>query len=231
MHQRLTILILGACVVAAAAVSAAGAGASAGQARRRAAPPAPKPAAPLVVPPEVQCPSPLGKGVRTMQTFCDVLTGRDPADGILVTIPPHTGIATLTFDLHNRHLYSEELVKTNRAFRQYTATIGALTTDNTLLSRAIVQSEFRTLADLLDRISADTAPGAVKAVAPTGSEPVRISIPADVDTVSLLGEKLTVTGPDGTDNFSAPGRPVAVISHVMLEYRPVVVRRRAPRRK
>ena len=222
-------------MVAAAGLSAAAQatkpGAKAGQARRQA--PAPPPPPPLVVPPDVQCPSPLGTGVRTMLLFCDVLTGRDPADGILVTIPPHEGTATLIFDLHNRHLYSEELVKTKRAFRQYTATIGALTTDNTLLSRAVVQSEFRTLADLLDRITSDTAPGAVKAVAPTGSEPVRIAIPAaaEEDRVSILGEKLTVIGPDGTDTFSAPGRPVAVISHVMLEYQPVVVRRRAPRRR
>ena len=58
---------------------------------------------------------------------------------------------TLTFDLHNRHTYSEELIKTNRAYRRYTATIGVLTLDNTLLSRAVVQNEFRTAADLVDR--------------------------------------------------------------------------------
>jgi hypothetical protein len=33
----------------------------------------------------------------------------------------------LTFDLHNLHLYSEELVKARRAYARYTATIGVLT--------------------------------------------------------------------------------------------------------
>ena len=41
--------------------------------------------------------------------FCDVLTGRDPAGGIIITLPPHSGPVTLSFDLHNRHTYSEEL--------------------------------------------------------------------------------------------------------------------------
>ena len=108
----------------------------------------------------ITCPNPLGEGVQTKASFCDVLTGRDPADGILVEIPPHAGPATLTFDLHNRHMYSEELVKTNRGYRRYTATIGVLTMDNTLLSRAVVQNEFRTAADLVDRIGGGAGPAA-----------------------------------------------------------------------
>ena len=41
-------------------------------------------------------------------------------------LPPHTGPVTLTFDLHNRHTYSEELSKTNRGYRRYTASIKSL---------------------------------------------------------------------------------------------------------
>ena len=96
---------------------------------------------PTVAPAMVKCPNVLGTGVKTMREFCDVLTGRDPADGIVVELPPHTGPVTLTFDLHNRHMYSEELIRTNRAYRRYTATVGVLTADNTLLSRAVVQNE------------------------------------------------------------------------------------------
>jgi hypothetical protein len=164
-----------------------------------------------------------------------VLTGRDPMDGIIVTLPPHTGAVTLTFDLHNRHLYSEELLKSGRGYRHYTATIGVLTPNNDLVSRAVVQSEFRSAADLIERIAGDQGTAAVKAVAPTGSEPIRITIPADlanVPTVSILGEKLTVISPEPSspDTFTAPGRPVAVISNVMIEYRPAPARRPARRR-
>ncbi|MEQ1575171.1 MAG: hypothetical protein ABL993_13105 [Vicinamibacterales bacterium] len=189
------------------------------------------PAAPLTEPAQLVCPSPLGTGVRTRRTFCDVLTGGEPADGIVVTVPPHAGTAVIIFDLHNRHLYSEELVKSNRAYRLYTATIGVLTPDNTLLSRAVIRNEFRTAADLVDRIASDTGAGSMKAVAPTGLETVRITIPEDAASVSILGEKLSVIRPDGTDTFSAPGRPVAVISNVLLEYRPAPARRPASRRR
>lgn len=170
---------------------------------------------------ELRCPSELGMGVKTRRRYCDVLTGRDPKGGILVTIPPHRGPVTLTFELHNRHTYSEELVKAKKAFRQYTATIGVLTMDNTLIDRAIIQSDFRTAADLYDRIEGGAAPGGVKAVAPSGSEMITMELPEDVsDRVSILGENLKVKRPDGDDNFVAPGRPIATISNVMIEYRP-----------
>jgi hypothetical protein len=186
----------------------------------RRAPPPPPP--PITEPAALECPSPLGTGIKTGRTFCDVLTGRDPAEGIVITLPPHTGPVTLTFDLHNRHTYSEELIKSNRAYRHYTATIGVLTADNTLLARAVVQNEFRTPADLIERIGGGAGPGGVKAVAPTGLESISVMIPPEEQSVSLLGEKLAVIRADATtpDTFTVPGRPIAVVSNLMVEYRP-----------
>lgn len=170
---------------------------------------------------EWKCSSELGVGVATGRRFCDVLTGNDPKEGVLITIPPHRGPVKIGFELHNRHTYSAELVKQKLAYRKYTATIGVLTMDNTLVDRAVVQSEFRTEKDLFDRISGGAGPGGVKAVAPSGSEFIEMDLPEDVEgQVSILGEKLSVMRPDGTDNFSSPGRPIATISNVMLEYRP-----------
>ena len=89
------------------------------------------------------CPTPLGVGVTTKLSFCDVLTGRDPAAGMLIALPPHTGPVTLTFDLHNRHTYSEEQMKTSARSPATRRPSGVLTMDNTLISRAVVQNEFR----------------------------------------------------------------------------------------
>ena len=202
---------------------------------RRAATPPPAPApATKTEPAMMTCPQVLGEGVRTTRQFCDVLIGRDPAGGILITLPPHAGNVTLTFDLHNRHTYSEELVKAGKAYSRYTATIGVLTLDNTLISRAIVQNEFRTQADLVDRISGGSGAAGVKAVAPTGTEAVSIVIPEEAMQVSILGEKLSVVRPDNNDTFSAVGRPMAIISNAMVEYKPPPpprpVKRPAPRR-
>jgi len=174
--------------------------------------------------PEMVCPAPLGVGVQSNLSFCDVLTGRDPAGGILIKLPPHRGPITLTFNLHNRHTYSEEQVKAQRAFAKYTATIGVLAMDNTLISRAVVQNEFRTAADLVDRVGGGAGPGGVKAVAPTGNELVTITIPEREDQISILGEKLAVERLDGDAVYTQAGRPIANISNVMIEYRPGPVR-------
>ena len=186
-------------------------------ARRPAPPPLPPP---KQEPADVVCPTPLGAGVTSKLAFCDVMSGRIPAEGILIKLPQHRGPVTLTFDLHNRHTYSEEQVKANRAFSRYTATVGVLTMDNTLISRAVVENEFRKVTDLVDRVSGGAGPGGVKAVAPTGTESISITIPEEEEQVSILGEKLTVERLDGTATYSSPGRPIAIISNVMIEYRP-----------
>lgn len=181
---------------------------------------------------EWQCVSALGTGVTTGRRFCDVLTGNDPKQGVLITIPPHRGPVTISFDLHNRHTYSAELVKLKQAYRKYTATVGVLSMDNTLVDRAVVLSEFRTEKDLFDRISGGAGPGGVKAVAPSGAEPIVLELPADIgDQVSVLGEKLTVVRPQGVDTFTSPGRPIASISNVMLEFRPGPPPKKAPAKK
>lgn len=190
-------------------------------ARRPAPAPLPPPLPPpITVAPEFTCPTPLGLGVTTKRSYCDVMSGRDPAAGILIPLPPHLGPVTLTFDLHNRQTYSEEQVKANRAYARYTAVIGALTLDNTLIRRAAVQSEFRKASDLVERIGGGAGPAGVKAVAPTGTEHVTITIPEGEEQVSLLGEKLIVDRVDESATYASPGRPIAVISNVMIEYQP-----------
>ena len=183
-------------------------------------PPAPAATAIKKGAPEMTCPAPLGVGVRTKLSFCEVMAGRDPAAGVIIQVPPHKGPATLSFDLHNLHTYSEEQVKARRAYARYTATIGVLTLDNTLISRAVVQNEFRAAADLVDRVGGGAGPGGVKAVAPTGKESITVMIPEGELAVSLLGEKLAVERIDGPATYSQPGRPVAVVSNLMLEYKP-----------
>jgi hypothetical protein len=198
--------------------------------KRRAAVPA-KPVKQTVAPADLTCPSPLGIGVKTKLNFCDVLTGRDPAQGILIKLPPHRGILTLRFDLHNRHTYSDDEMRQKRGFASYAAGIGVLEMDNTLVTRAVATAEFRRAEDMLDRISGGAGPGGVKAVAPVGSEPITVSIRADVTAVSILGEKLTVIRADGVAaTYSAPGRPIAILSNATVEYTPAPAppARRAP---
>ncbi len=182
-------------------------------------------------PADISCNETLGTGVRTGRTFCEVLSGREASGGIIVQLPKRAGPATLYFDLHNRHTYSAQEEKAGRAYTRYTATIGVLTMENTLLTRAVIQSEFRKEADLFDRITASGTTG-MKAIAPTGVESIAIDIPADIDRVSILGEKLATSRLEGDALYTAPGRPVAVISQVVVEYKaPVPPPTRNPARR
>jgi hypothetical protein len=217
----------GLIVLAIALVVAGPAAAQTATAKKPAKKPAPaakaaKPATPqrIAARANLTCPQVLGTGVGSKLEFCDVVTGRNPADGIIIQLPPHKGLLTLTLDLHNRHTYSEEMVKAGKAYANYTATIGALTMDGTLLARGVVRSEFRTGRDLLDRIGGGAGPKGVKAVAPVGTERISIDVPEDVNQVSLLGEKLTVLTVNGTETFTAPQRPIADVSNINIDYQP-----------
>jgi hypothetical protein len=212
-------------VIVAAAVAAAPVAAQ----KRRTAPRKPPPKAaeikPKTMTPEVKCPSLIGMGVKTVRSFCDVPAGRDPAEGIVVTLPAHVGAGTLSFDLHARHLYSEDEMKRGKAYARYRAVIGVLTMKGDLLDRGAVEAEFRTAGDLFDRIGGGGGPGGLKAVAPAGREAIVIEVPAGVDQVSLLGETLDAITPAGHETAVMPGRPVAIVSNLLFEYKPAPVKR------
>jgi hypothetical protein len=184
------------------------------------APAKPTPPALKTMTPEITCLSLIGMGVKTIRSFCDVPAGRDPQQGILITVPPHAGPATLTFDLHARHTYSEDQTKSGKGYSRYTAVIGVLTMKGDLISRGAVQAEFRAATDLFDRIGGGAGPGGLKAVAPIGREQIYVTIPAGVEQVSVLGETLDATTPAGHETVVLPGRPIAIISNVLVEYKP-----------
>jgi hypothetical protein len=182
----------------------------------------------------MKCPTVLGVGVTTKREFCDILSGRTPLEGLIITLPPHRGDLILMFDLHNRHTYSDELMKAKRGYARYTAMIGALAMDNTLIQRAAITTEFRAATDLFDRIGGGGGAGpggGVRAVAPAGVEHIRIAIPQAENEISLLGEKVTVDSIDGSATYSSPGRPIAVVSNVTIEYRPAPPPKPAPAAK
>ena len=199
MKRRSIVLIL-------ALLLAAGRGANA-QARR-------------IEPAEVRCPSVLGVGINTDLAFCDVLIQRDAGQGILVVLPSYRGDATISFNLHNRHTYSEEEERSGRAYAQYLASVAVATMAGDILTKGIVMSEFRSAFDLVDRVSGGAGPGGRKAIAPTGRERVFVTVAENIEQISIVGQGLEVRRSDSRDIFNSIGRPVAVISDVQVEYSP-----------
>ena len=172
-----------------------------------------------VEPVEVRCPSVLGVGVTTDVPFCDVVIQSDPVLAITVVLPPRRGEATLSFNLHNRHIYSEDDVQAGRAYRRYMAEVAVATPAGDVLARRYILSEFRDATDLVDRVTGGAGPEGIKAIAPAGAERVYVPIPAGLDRVVIAGQGLNVLHYDHTrDEIRILGRPVAVLSDVQLEY-------------
>jgi hypothetical protein len=185
-----------------------------------------KPSALKTATPEIKCPSLLGMGVKTIRSFCDVPAGRDPALGVLITLPAHVGTGTLSFDLHARHMYSREQTQQGKAYAHYRAVIAVMSMTNDLIERDTVDAEFRSDADLFDRISGGAGPAGLKAIAPVGREQIFVTIPAKIDQVSLVGDSLDALTPAGHETAVMPGRPIAIVSNVLFEYKPAPVRKR-----
>jgi hypothetical protein len=179
--------------------------------------------APIRETPLMQCPSVLGNGTKSQRLFCDVLIGSYPAGGLRITIPPHEGRATLLFTIHNRQMLPADGAKKDgpAPYARYTAILRVLAPNGSELQKAVVQSEYRSTADIIERIAGGAGPGGVKAVAPTGSEPIVVDLPPGLTEVSLVGERLVIERLDGSETITTAGRPIAVVSQVFVEYQAV----------
>jgi hypothetical protein len=168
------------------------------------------------------CAASLGSGLKSKREFCDVVIGKLPKESIAVTIPAHTGTATLMFDLHNRFVLPATLAP-GLSYARHEAIVALVKANGDVINRAAVVREFRVVADLFDQITGGGQPGGLKAVAPGPAEPIRFIIPAGVNTVGIVGSRLqTLTRSDGDEVFENPGRPVAIVSNVRVEFKPVV---------
>lgn len=167
------------------------------------------------------CAASLGTGLKSKREFCDVIIARVPKDSVAITIPAHTGAATLMFDLHNRFLLPAVSTVPGLLYTRHEAIVSVVTNTGDVINRAAVVREFRLVSDLFDRITGGGRPGGVKAVAPGPAEPIRFVIPAGVNALGIVGSRLqTLTRAGGDEVFENPGRPVAIVSNVRVEFRP-----------
>ncbi len=167
------------------------------------------------------CASDLGAGLTSRRSYCDVLITKSGQDSVFMSIPAHTGPATLHFDLHNRFTVPASGTPAGEWFMRATAQVAVVRPTGQVIERLAVRSEFRTIKDLFDRISGGAPPGGIKAVAPGRAEPLRVVIPAGLNGAGIVGVKLeysTLAQPSATAD--TPGRPIAIVSNVRVEYVP-----------
>ena len=197
-------------------------GAADQQRKKPVAPPAKSTAAkpgPAKTTRDVTCPVDLGVGTKSKRQFCDVVIGTDAASGISMRVPPHTGPSTLMFDLHNRFAITGSTLP----FARTSALVAVLNGNSgAMIERAAVLGELRTEVDLFDRI-ASAGTGGSKTVAPGRPAAVKILIPANVTSISIVGVRVELTSKDGRAEYATMGRPIAIASNMRIEYLPATV--------
>ena len=166
------------------------------------------------------CGADLGVGLKSRRKFCDLVISTNARDGVKMTIPPHSGPSTLMFDLHNRFTLPAIAVVGPLTFARHEAIVAVVRPAGEVLQRAAVVREFRAPSDLFDQITGGSRPGGVKAIGPGPAEPIRVTVPAGVAAVGIVGMRLDVLTRASEEVFDTPGRPVAIVSNVRLEYRP-----------
>jgi hypothetical protein len=165
--------------------------------------------------PKTVCPAVAGVGAATKRRYCDVRIAEIVEDGIRIEIPARTGAATLQFDLHNRFTVSGRAVQPSR----HDALVALVGPDGKIVERALARAELRTERDLFDRLTGAGGRGTV-ATAPGLPQQVRVSIPAGIAFVSLVGLKQEVQLRDRLDTFDTAGRPIALASNFEISYVP-----------
>jgi hypothetical protein len=169
---------------------------------------------------EVTCAADLGTGVKTKRHFCDVVIAASGADSVTMPLPPRAGAATLMFDLHNRFLVPIVALDPSLAFTRHLAVVAVVRPTGEPIEQAAVMREFRSAEDLFDSIGGGGRPGGVKAVAPSDPELVRVTIPAGVASVGIVGVRLEIVTRTGRDAYQTPGRAIAIVSNLRIEYTP-----------
>jgi hypothetical protein len=161
-----------------------------------------------------------GVGLKSRRRFCDVVIASAARESVMMTIPAHTGPATLMFDLHNRFPVPPPNVDAAQVFTRQTALVAVIQPTGEVIDRAAVSREYRSPADLFDRIAGAGRGAPPKVFAPGHAQPVRITIPAGVAAVGIVGMRLEEWRATGRGSSDAPNRPIAFVSNLRIEYRP-----------
>jgi hypothetical protein len=163
------------------------------------------------------CAGDLGTGQKSGRSFCDVIMATTGAGSIAMTIPPHRGTADLSFDLHNRFAVPPESMDPAQAFARQVAVVAVIGPKGEI-GRGVAVGEFRTAADLFDRIVGGAGPGGLKAIGPGPATSIAMTIPAGVTSIGIIGIRLDVTTRLGLQRYDTPGRPIAIASNLKIEY-------------
>ena len=179
----------------------------------------PKAATPAAVESKAACAGSLGPGVKTKRAFCDVIIGSTGDDSLSMQIPAHTGAATFYFDLHPRYEVTDPDADPAKVFQRHRAIVAIVGPTGDVIDRRAVAGEYRTTTDLFDRVAGD-GPGGFKVVSPGMPSTMKVTIPAGISAIGLVGLRLELMNRFTQQAYAETGRPIAIVSSWRIEYTP-----------
>ena len=137
-----------------------------------------------------------------------------------MTIPAAPAPATLMFDLHNRFPVPAAGVDPAQAFTSHAAVVAVIKSTGEVIERAAVSREYRTAADLFDRIAGPARGGAAQDIAPGQPQPMRVTIPAGVTAHRHRRHAARGVARRRARHVRQSERPIAIVSNWRIEYTP-----------
>lgn len=178
----------------------------------------PRPEVTFEVTSAFSCAADLGVGLKSRRKFCDIVISSSAKEGVTMAIPPHTGVSTLMFDLHNRYTPPAAGASPAQVYAKHTAIVKVLNQSGAEVSKAAVSRELRTEVDIFDRVAGGIGPGGAIAVAPGQPEAIVMRLPESVTAIAVVGLSLEIMSVSEQGTFTTAGRPVAIGSNFRIEY-------------
>ena len=151
----------------------------------------------------------MGKGVTSGLTFYDVVITRQPNSGVLFKLDYSRRNTSFSFDLHHRlnlvpdFPYPAEIITNIEVLSGGTTSIGTFTIIDTIKSGDAYE-------ETIDKVSkADVD----RYVTPLGKKTVTLRLGAGSQSLSIVGQAVSIKHGATTTRIDTPGQRIAVVSN------------------
>jgi hypothetical protein len=151
----------------------------------------------------------MGKGVTSGRTYYDVAITRQPNSGVLVKLDYSRRNTSFSFDLHHRlsllpdFAYPAEIITNIEVLSGGTTSIGTFTIIDTIKSG----DAFEETIDKVSKADVD------RYVTPLGRKTVTLRLGAGNQSLSIVGQAVTIKHGTMTTRIDTPGQRIAVVSN------------------
>jgi len=151
----------------------------------------------------------MGKGINSGLTYYDVVITRQPNSGVLIKLDYSRRNTTLSFDLHHRlalgpdFVYPAEIITNVEVLSGGTTSIGSFTIIDT-----IREGDF--YPEKIDKVSKAEVD---RYVTPMSKKTITLKLQAGSQSVSIVGQAVSIKHGTTTTRIDTPGQRIAVVSN------------------